>query len=1102
MPTTSTRYNRPSSPEEAESSATPLRSRLSTMLRTGSTSSPTITHGGQTQKINVVTRVAIIGEAEKEEDNGANIRMYLKISLPLENIAPGSIIPLFAEENVKVLDSQVHPLDKNSVPYDFSPDLSPLLLDAVTALDLKQPAQNFQAVYGLSPPGSNGSVMGSLRSPKLDGASSSRKIPPPPIDMKYTGQIIVSGYSIAYVAPTIFPTRLLLHDDHPRSSSSRRSSSAERHANFMGAIDMWVPLMAQPPRSPYLLSIPTPPQCLNNSIRLALFSPPPQSGSTASLSSTDSGDQYAGCWDLTSDPPVTRKTSRRPSIYNRQDDNLSDSSESVFDVNGAFPTTDRVRIRWAKRQIEVGSEDARRRVGVSEVKGEMTVAVLGKKWSEEHQKEGIVMELDYKGSCKNVFFPGVATMLGMDVSLTAKGSDVAWLPDQEAGWTVGGGTGYTGFDVGAPPKVAGTSRHDSFDSNAPFLSADRSISRQSSASSQASLLRGSLPVNNVPEYSFEGTPSSQGTSLESSMASSSVPSATESSVLLRPPGVPITIHVDMNKILPSTREAKNSFSFSIKGTVLVIPKARKVETDSVDPESVVFPYFSVLVSNSESVTKLVRNTIDSSSSTVEVTYADSSSKTVLQRSDYLKCKDQARISVRSSAVFASSNSAATTPNGSTANINGRPPSRPRTPNPGSRERVSSGTRAMAVLGMAPAATRPKRDGALMIPSLRADVTLLKPTESGSRYPSSYSVRVTLAAPADAESDWLEFGLAKEGSGSDLSPPKVEIVTVSVDDVPVMHETRAATAETKEESGSAGLGVPFGQVGQEWMSWVRMRVGATGGGRVVVDYRVKDIHGADPKGKGKMKARDRTRFEVYLPSFNLPVGRLEVNLDGVPELRITNLRSNFSHAQTTPSGQKFLHYSLPPFFYPHISLNLSPDRGLQNQLFLGFILLLMNLGLVALAIHIEHRSHPPFFPHNAAGLAVDSGGYPTLDSPQVHEPITITVTVSATVYQPTGCWPWQQLPTSASSGEDLNTPLPESTPHNTISETPPSIADTQSPDPPPRPVLPRRHLHTQIRTNNGALPPVTRIHLDVAPAAGNRHPVAEGEGLDWRPNCYL
>jgi hypothetical protein len=78
-------------------------------------------------------------------------KFYWQITLPLDSVTPGSTIPLFpgssvvvhefhgadlwAEESVKILSSQVHPLDHNSVPYDFSSDLCPLLHHAARALN-------------------------------------------------------------------------------------------------------------------------------------------------------------------------------------------------------------------------------------------------------------------------------------------------------------------------------------------------------------------------------------------------------------------------------------------------------------------------------------------------------------------------------------------------------------------------------------------------------------------------------------------------------------------------------------------------------------------------------------------------------------------------------------------------------------------------------------------------------------------------------------------------------------------------------------------------------------------------------------------------------
>ncbi len=51
-----------------------------------------------------------------------------------------------------------------------------------------------------------------------------------------------------------------------------------------------------------------------------------------------------------------------------------------------------------------------------------------------------------------------------------------------------------------------------------------------------------------------------------------------------------------------------------------------------------------------------------------------------------------------------------------------------------------------------------------------------------------------------------------------------------------------------------------------------------GGSVVVDYIVNVDDGT---GKGKGKAREGTQFDVFLPTFAVPVGRLEVIIEDVP-----------------------------------------------------------------------------------------------------------------------------------------------------------------------------------------------------------------------------
>ncbi len=153
---------------------------------------------------------------------------------------------------------------------------------------------------------------------------------------------------------------------------------------------------------------------------------------------------------------------------------------------------------------------------------------------------------------KASWFPGVATLLGMDVGLVSKGSDVSWVADYPNAWQVTGGTGFTGFDVGIPPPTD-TQRHDSFDSNSSHavlaaMAAKEPTKANSASSSTSSLLRAPLPVQNVAEYSFEGSASAI-SSIPSTGASMADLSASES-VPPPPPSQAITLHINMNELLP------------------------------------------------------------------------------------------------------------------------------------------------------------------------------------------------------------------------------------------------------------------------------------------------------------------------------------------------------------------------------------------------------------------------------------------------------------------------------------------------------------------------------------------------------------------------
>ena len=142
---------------------------------------------------------------------------------------------------------------------------------------------------------------------------------------------------------------------------------------------------------------------------------------------------------------ATNRLSRSGSTTysNHADDESSESSTIGFaegyGLQGTFQSTDRIRVRWAKPIIGKDAPettDGRRRVNIREAQGSMTCVVLGnnnfgrkgkhRSVDPYHlgQEGSIEMKLEYSATCKGVTFPGVATMLGLDVGLDAGDCDV------------------------------------------------------------------------------------------------------------------------------------------------------------------------------------------------------------------------------------------------------------------------------------------------------------------------------------------------------------------------------------------------------------------------------------------------------------------------------------------------------------------------------------------------------------------------------------------------------------------------------------------------------------------------------------------------------
>ena len=606
------------------------------------------------------------------------------------------------------------------------------------------------------------------------------------------------------------------------------------------------------------------------------------------MASLSSADEDPGAWELASEPYVARNISRSGSSADMADDESSDSSTYTDGcsggilVQGTFPSTERLRVRWAQPTKNIPNSDGRRRVGVKEVQGEMTAVVLGKAQDPSSGREGILMRLEYKGTCKGIWFPGVATMLGMDIGLEVKGADVVWPPREDAGWTVTGGTGYTGFDVGPPPTPV--SRQLSLESptgmsTSSMLYTPPIAIPQEYSSSTSSLLRAPLPNDHLPDYTFEGSPTSLTPSVTLSSVSSLPPvsegrsrASSDAVASCRSPAVPITIHINMNDIIPPS---KNVFTFSITGIVLIFSRHRPhitnghgSDTDS-DTNPIVLPRFCVLAADSETVSTIIRN--ESEGGIVEVYYISGdlrnaqTRKTVLQRNGINRCgNDGARIALRPISRTVISQR---TGDQVTDNVQLSPRHSP----------LNGNKAALSALPLAPihgGLIKRKRDGPLMISSVNVIVTPL--LLDGASYPDAHAVRVHMHAPSDPDSDWLEFGLAEvaslsfEGEGRQY---QVDIVSVSVGGVPVRFES-TRFAERNNRPAIDLVPSYDEKTRNNWITWVKIH-GIEQGGLVTVDYVARKIKNSKAL---KRNTKGKANFDVLIPTFALPVGRLEVTVE--------------------------------------------------------------------------------------------------------------------------------------------------------------------------------------------------------------------------------
>lgn len=841
----------------------------------------------QQPRANIVSRVAIEGKT-RAGMLGTKIKMYLRVCstgcpirfpnlrVPQLSISdatsPGTPIALFREEeNLKILKFKIHPLNQELVPYSFDESVYPLLNKAARALNL--PTRSDQSYLTLFM--SSTSMAGNVD-------------PSAVLDDRFTGTILVNDYNVCFVTPREIPVI-------PRDQSSifrtpstslhkRRASIVDRRTlNFMAAIEMWVPYTCAPPNAPYVLSIPTP-RCLSNQIRLRIF-PPNSSQISGSYASLSSAEDEISSWDLTSDPPVTRGSLPPANPHSDMaDDESSDSSYPSIGthpdgcgIQGNFPSTERIRIRWAaplKPNSTLVTRDGRRQVGVREVSAETQYEIL------RRHNDGLLVRVDHKAHCKGVWFPGVATMVGLDIKLHTSECDVSWAPGSDPKWNVTGQNGFTGFSVDNPVQLGTHDPIDSPDSVATALpNGNVGISRprySESPSSGSSLLRVALPEQAGGDYSFEASTSTLSATVSSmeSLEGKSRPSSSNGHRNFpRSPLSIITVHLNMDNLLPPSNET----TVSVSGVILISSVSSSQESsDDVETPTEPFslPVFRFNGLSPQSMGCIVRNMAED----LVVDVRDSKTRaTTLTKGRSTKCnRDGVRIGVRSTTQTTTSR--LRTMSQSHANATSRlvspPLNQSRTPNFPSLTRVSSTSALRAMT----ASVRPKRDGQLMIPSVVAHVTPY-PSTSSSR-PDMYAVMVTLPAPTDSNSEWLEVGLAQGGDpqASGEGPPRVHVVSASVEDVPVRYEVRAGA---KEEDMSESTGVPFEQQsGKEWITWISIHVGETGGGQVKIAYlsRIKPLAGKEPE-------RADLCFNILLPVFTLPVGHLDVNLEPHSGMRL-------------------------------------------------------------------------------------------------------------------------------------------------------------------------------------------------------------------------
>lgn len=477
------------------------------------------------------------------------------------------------------------------------------------------------------------------------------------------------------------------------------------------------------------------------------------------------------------------------------------------------------------------------------------------------------------------------------MKLDAQGCRVSWPNEIDGNWSVDGDAALMGFNIGLPQRESTLSHQPSLEiPRLPIRMSSDALGEigsetitgrpsRSSSGSSASLLRAPLPQHLTHEYSFEDTLTPTTSGIPSSVPSLST-SMTQSSFAsgalehgLSPPSAAISIHINMNELISST---KNKFTFNVSGTVIISKVVGMNNSSDLDNPTIPLPVFRVFEAEAETISTTVRNQCDGAN--VEVVGSDSSLTKGASKKSVIPSGSQVKCNTEGSEILIKPLLSSIRP---PVKIEEQTVSLVRHTSPVALSQPSSPESMIALNRSRQLAQSAHfiglRDGPLMIPWVLVDVVPI----ASAPQKWSYAVTLSMPTPVEVSSDWLEFGIAFPQGHRMLAlvasgTPEVNLTSASVNGVPVRFETFEQLNEDSEKLSPGSSVEASGR--RKWLRWVRVHVALAGALEIV--YLVKNRASEarpDTRGKRKESQRNSAEVDVLLPMFSLPVGRYEVTV---------------------------------------------------------------------------------------------------------------------------------------------------------------------------------------------------------------------------------